>query len=58
MNVHEWLEYGVEKGYCTPVCCATHDGIPDTEEEQKAWDEGYDPCAPIVRLWEPDERTE
>lgn len=46
-----WMAYGVEKGWCSRPVCATHDGVPDTEEEQAEWDEGYDPCQHILRLW-------
>lgn len=46
----EWLELGQKLGYCTDYTCATHDGIPTTEEEDEEWEAGGDPCQPIVRL--------
>lgn len=51
MNLTEWLQYGIDKGYCSDGVCATHDGLPDTEEEMKEWEDGGDPCIPAVRIW-------
>ena len=41
-----------EKGWVSPLACATHDGVPHTEEEEEEWEEGFDPCAPVFRIWE------
>lgn len=30
--------------------CATHEGIPDTEEERAQWEDGGDPCQMVIRL--------
>lgn len=54
MNIHEWLDYGVERGFCSEVVCATHDGLPDIDDETDAWDRGDDPCVPAVRLYDPE----
>jgi hypothetical protein len=51
MTIHDWLDIGINAGWISNVVCATHDGIPDTPEEQAEWDEGGDPCQPIVRIW-------
>ena len=48
----EWLSYGVTKSWVTLPLCDTHEGYPLTEEEAKEFDEGYDPCIPILRIWE------
>jgi hypothetical protein len=37
-------------GYCTRPVCATHDGLPSTDEEDAEWEDGYDPCVAAVRL--------
>lgn len=50
MEFNEWLEYGIEKGFCTPQFCNTHDGYPMHESEVNEWEEGGDPCAFMVRL--------
>ena len=50
LDYSDWLRYGIERGYCTHVFCNTHDGYPMHESEEEAWDEGYDPCAFMVRL--------
>jgi hypothetical protein len=47
----EWISVGIERGWCSEPVCATHDGIPRTEAEGLAWDDGWDPCENVVRLW-------
>ena len=51
MTIDEWITYGIAKGYCTDVTCVTHLGLSNTKEEEKAWDDGYDPCIFGLRLW-------
>jgi hypothetical protein len=51
MTVDEWIEFGVWKGWCSKPACATHDGIPRTALEEEAWEEGFDPCEHVIRLW-------
>jgi hypothetical protein len=50
MTFQEWLQMGIQEGYCSQPVCATHDGLPSTEEEDAQWEEGADPCVPAVRL--------
>ncbi len=52
MDFEEWLNYGIEQGWCGPTICYTHDGLPMTEGEDSAFSEGDDPCMHIVRLYE------
>ena len=48
-----WFNNGFERGWITDVFCATHDGIPSlSEEEEKEWEEGGDPCQFAVRILE------
>lgn len=54
MDFWDWLEYGVEKGFCSDSDCLTHNGVPHTDEENDEFDEGGDPCVPAVRLYWPD----
>lgn len=51
MKMDEWLEYGIKRSWCGPPICMTHDGVPTTEDEDNAWDEGEDPCIHIVRMY-------
>jgi hypothetical protein len=51
IDVHDWVQYGVDMGWSSDIFCETHDGGPVTEEEYKQWDDGQDPCAPMIRLW-------
>jgi hypothetical protein len=48
----EWLQLGIEKGWVAgEPFCHTHDGDPYmTEEEDQEWEEGGDPCMPVLKL--------
>jgi len=41
----EWLQFGIEQGYCSPPVCITHDGWPTTAAE----DEEDDACIHMMR---------
>jgi hypothetical protein len=46
-----WLEMGINKGWVTEPFCNTHDGDPYmTEEEEKEWEDGGDPCLHVIKL--------
>ncbi len=46
----EWLQKGIEKGWVSDGFCYTHDGDPYmTAEEEQDWEEGGDPCSPVVK---------
>lgn len=47
----KWILQGIERKWISDVVCATHEGLPNTEEEEKEWEEGYDPCVPGIRVW-------
>ena len=47
----EWLKIGMDKGWCGPAVCYTHDGLPTTAKEDEEFYEG-DPCVHIIRLYE------
>lgn len=51
MTMDEWLAYGMERNWCGPPVCVTHDGMPTTEDEDNAWEEGIDPCMHMVRMY-------
>jgi hypothetical protein len=52
LTFDEWIAYGIEKGWCGPPVCYTHDGLPMSEQEYAEFDEGQDPCTHIVRMYE------
>lgn len=52
LDYQEWMAYGIEKGWCGPPVCYTHDGLPMSEQEMQEFDEGQDPCIHIVRMYE------
>lgn len=50
-EVWEWLQVGIDKGWVTEPFCNTHDGDPFmTEEEEKEWEDGGDPCLPVIKI--------
>lgn len=55
LNFDEWLKIGMDAGHVGPPVCFTHDGMPTSEDEDEAWEEG-DPCLHILRLY-PDSAT-
>jgi hypothetical protein len=50
MTFEEWLEAGMEAGFCSEPVCDTHDELPMSKEEHDQFEDGYDPCIPVVRL--------
>jgi hypothetical protein len=50
MTFEQWLNEGIQLGYCSKPVCNTHEGLPSTEEEDEEWENGGDPCVPAVRL--------
>lgn len=53
MNHNDWINMGVEEGWCGPAVCYTHDGIPTSEyEEDEIEVDGEYPCIHIMRLYE------
>ncbi len=48
----DWLDYGMEQGWCGPAVCETHDGVPMTEEEEDEFMDGADPCLHVIRLYD------
>ncbi len=51
LDFDSWLKLGLENHWVGPPVCSTHDGLPSTEDEDNAWDEGDDPCIHILRLY-------
>jgi hypothetical protein len=53
MTFDEWYDLGQKKGYCSEGFCDTHDGHWNvlSDEERDEWEEGGDPCLPVVRCY-------
>lgn len=52
VDFSEWLALGMSMGWCGPVVCETHDGLPlSAEEESELFEEGNDPCISIIRVY-------
>ena len=50
-EVWAWLQVGIDNKWVSDPCCYTHDGDPYmTEEEEKEWEEGGDPCSPVLKI--------
>lgn len=50
MTRNEWVAKGIEEGWCGPVVCYTHDGLPTTVDEDEEFEMG-DPCVWMLRLY-------
>lgn len=55
MDFDEWVKYGIDKRWCGPAICETHDGLPMSESEYDSLLE-TDTCIHILRLY-PDPET-
>ena len=50
-SFEEWLDHGVNLGWVSNPFCFTHDGDSYmTEEEEKEWEDGGDPCCHVVKF--------
>ena len=47
----EWIKIGIEKGWCGPPVCYTHDGFPMSDAESEEFETG-DPCVHMIRLYQ------
>ncbi len=46
-----WLASGINNGWVSEPFCNTHEGDPYmTEEEEKEWEDGGDPCLHVVKI--------
>jgi hypothetical protein len=52
MDYFDWRDLGISKGWISEPFCDTHDAGYMTEEEEKEWEEGNDPCMFVFRIWE------
>lgn len=52
MTYQDWLDLGMEMGYCNEPHCYIHEGTPLSELEFSAWHQGVDFCVHAVRLKE------
>lgn len=52
-DFEQWIRWGWEQGWVSPIVCNSHDGVPMSEAEEEEWEEG-DPCIHVVRLYESD----
>ena len=51
MTFDEWLELGILLKFCSEPECDTHGSPAMTKAERIEFEEGGDPCVPVVRLW-------
>lgn len=52
ITFESWVQQGIDNGWVLgEPFCYTHDGDPYmTEEEEREWEEGGDPCCPVLKL--------
>ena len=46
----QWLATGISSGWVTPIFCQTHDMTPMSDNEHHEFDQGFDPCIPVIRI--------
>jgi hypothetical protein len=52
-DFNSWLTLGLEKGWITEPFCNTHEGYQYlTDEQEKEFEEGSDPCVIVIQLKE------
>jgi hypothetical protein len=49
-KLREWLDVGIANNFCTNLVCMMHDGVPMSDTEVEAEEEGLDPCVFVVRI--------
>lgn len=49
LPILRWLQDGIDNGWCTPVVCATHDGLGLYSDDEMD-DDDLDTCVHVVRL--------
>lgn len=45
-----WLNFGIDQHYISEPACNSHEGVPLYPEEEQEFEDGGDPCIPVVRL--------
>lgn len=50
VDFHTWLHFGIDQKYVDPPVCDTHEGVRLYPEEQQEFEDGGDPCIPVMRL--------
>jgi len=51
MTFAEWLAIGLEHNWISEGVCGMHDALPMTDAERTMFDDGEDPCIPVLRVW-------
>lgn len=46
-----WIDRGLAAGWISDPVCETHNGVPMREWEESEFEEGFDPCIAVIRLW-------
>jgi len=52
IDFFEWRDLGIANKWISEPFCDTHDTGYMTDEEQKEWEDGNDPCMMVFRIWE------
>jgi hypothetical protein len=52
VEIEEWMQFGIDKGWISPAYCNTHDGGYEymSKEEEQEWEDGGDPCQAVFRI--------
>jgi len=47
----EWIESGIDAGWIASPDCMTHNAVPMRAAEEDEFDDGFDPCIIVARVW-------
>ena len=51
MCFRDWLHTGVTAGWIAMPDCMTHNAVPMRTPEEEEFEDGFDPCIIVMRLW-------
>ena len=55
MTIGEWLQYGIDNGFCSDIHCTTCDqGVVVDQQERELLENKEEICLPYVRIWPQD----
>ena len=56
VSASEWLQHGIDAGWCSSPTCDTHDANVMTDSEWELWENGdRDFCICVVRIYNDDD---
>lgn len=51
LSREEWFDIGIAAGWISVPVCETHEVVPMSKWEAEEFDDGYDPCIVVARVY-------